>query len=238
MHARLDSLDHFNLLGVERDASPEETKARYVALARKWHADAYAGLDLGSYRDMLDSIFKRIAEAHSVLSNPESRAEYITYLDRQRAGLSTDVESILRGESKVDEGIAELSRKRWANAEAAFDEAIALNPDDPLTWTHRAWARYRKDGGSASAAQRARSELERAFKTQENLPEAYRYLGTIAFEHDQLDDAVRWLERCLRWATKDVDATRLIRLARSRKEKRSAASAGMSGLWSRLFGKK
>lgn len=236
MLARLDSQDHFALLGVDRDATAEQVKARYVALAKRWHADVYAGIDLGDSQRDLEAIFKRIAEAHATLVDPQSRAEYITLIDRRRAGLTTDVDAVLRAEGRVDEGLVELARGRWSAAKEAFEDAVQLNPDDPLIRSHLAWARYRAAEGTSEAARKAQADLEKAFKTQANLPDAYRYLGTIAFEHEQLGRAIKWLEKCLEWAPKDVDAARLIRLARSRQSRQQ--SNGLGALFNKWFGKR
>ncbi|MBX2810188.1 MAG: tetratricopeptide repeat protein [Myxococcales bacterium] len=222
-HARIQSMDHFEVLGVNRDASASEIRQQYVALARKWHTDVFAGLDLGSAATQLSEIFLRISEAHQTLSDPVTRLEYITLLDRQQAGLATDIHAILRGETMVDEGLAEMKRRQWKSAEAAFREAINLNPDDPLIWAHYAWTQYRAQGGNASAATSARKQLEKAYKQQEKLPEAYFYLGSIAFEHNDLDRAIAWLRRCLAHAPNNVEAARILRLARSRKEKSQLA---------------
>ena len=230
MYRRIGDDDHFSFLGVDREASDEEIKARYIALAKKWHRDAYADLELGPETALIDAIFKRISDAFQTLSHPDARAEHVIYLERRRAGLSTNVEDVLRSETRVDEGLAELGRKRYRQALACFEEALKLNPNDPLIRTYRAWARYRANHSSAEAAQAAKKELRGALSAQENLPEAYRYMGQVALEHGDLDKALRWLNTCLEWSSNDVEATRLLRLARSRKGKQRPA-----GLMARLM---
>ena len=58
--------DYYKILGISRDASPEEIRKAYHKLAHKYHPDK--GGD--------EKKFKEIAEAYQVLSNKEKRAQY------------------------------------------------------------------------------------------------------------------------------------------------------------------
>ena len=58
--------DYYQILGVSRDASPDEIKRAYRKLAHKYHPDK--GGD--------EKKFKEINEAYQVLSNKEKRAQY------------------------------------------------------------------------------------------------------------------------------------------------------------------
>ncbi len=62
--------DYYRILGVEKDASPEEIKRAYRRLARKHHPDVNPNDPDAERR------FKEINEAHEVLRDPEKRSKY------------------------------------------------------------------------------------------------------------------------------------------------------------------
>ncbi|WP_456432867.1 DnaJ C-terminal domain-containing protein [Thermosulfuriphilus sp.] len=62
--------DYYQILGVSRDASPEEIKKAYRRLALKYHPDRNRGNKEAEER------FKEINEAYAVLSDPEKRRQY------------------------------------------------------------------------------------------------------------------------------------------------------------------
>ncbi len=64
--------DYYAILGVPRDASPEEIKRAYKKLARKYHPDV-------SKEPNAEEKFKEINEAYAVLSDPEKRKIYDQY---------------------------------------------------------------------------------------------------------------------------------------------------------------
>ena len=62
----------YEILGVKKDASPEEIKKAYRKLALKYHPDKNKG------SKETEEKFKEIAKAHEVLSDPERRKNYDT----------------------------------------------------------------------------------------------------------------------------------------------------------------
>jgi len=65
--------DYYEVLGVGRQASPEEMKRAYRALAMRYHPDRNPGDEGAEVR------FKEIGEAYAVLSDSERRHRYDTY---------------------------------------------------------------------------------------------------------------------------------------------------------------
>jgi len=65
--------DYYDILGVPRTASEKEIKKAFRALARQIHPD------VNKNDPEAEAKFKEAAEAHEVLSNPETRATYDRY---------------------------------------------------------------------------------------------------------------------------------------------------------------
>ena len=61
--------DFYKVLGVDRDASPDQIKKAYRKLAKKFHPDT-------SDEENAEERFKQIAEAYSVLSDPQKKTAY------------------------------------------------------------------------------------------------------------------------------------------------------------------
>src|SRR5919206_4067595 len=62
--------DYYKILGVKRDAKPDEIKKAYRRLARKYHPDVNPGDKAAEDR------FKQMSEAFDVLSDPKKRKVY------------------------------------------------------------------------------------------------------------------------------------------------------------------
>lgn len=62
--------DYYQILGVERDATPDEIKKAFRKLARETHPDANPGNTEAEER------FRQIAEAYEVLSDPQKKARF------------------------------------------------------------------------------------------------------------------------------------------------------------------
>ena len=63
--------DYYEVLGVKKEATPEEIRKAYKKLAIKWHPDKNP-----DNKEEAENRFKEISEAYSVLSDPEKKNEY------------------------------------------------------------------------------------------------------------------------------------------------------------------
>lgn len=69
----------YEILGLPRNASPEEVKRRYYRLAKQYHPDThYSTLDRGAEQERLDR-FRQIVQANELLSAARKRRLYDSY---------------------------------------------------------------------------------------------------------------------------------------------------------------
>jgi molecular chaperone DnaJ len=71
--------DYYEVLGVTRDASPEDIKKAYRKLARTYHPDVNAGHDA-------EEKFKAVGQAYEVLSNADKRRAFDSGADPNAGG--------------------------------------------------------------------------------------------------------------------------------------------------------
>jgi DnaJ like chaperone protein len=64
---KVDAKDPYTVLGLERNASPEEIKSAYRRLANKYHPDRVTHLG-EEFRELAEKRFKDIQEAYQALS--------------------------------------------------------------------------------------------------------------------------------------------------------------------------
>lgn len=70
-----DNINYYELLGIKKDATPEEIKKAYRIQAKKWHPDL-------NKDKKASEISKKLNEAKETLLNEEKRKDYDSYLEK------------------------------------------------------------------------------------------------------------------------------------------------------------
>ncbi len=153
-------MNPFNVLEIPPDASPEDIKAAYHRLAKRWHPDRYTGAE----KDEAESKFRELAEAFSILKDPAKRLT----LQQQMPKVSSP-----SSPGREPESALERTPEDWASmAKAAFEEGnidqaralihYAIRLDDEKATYHALLASIlEKEGGDLRAVVKA---LETAVK--------------------------------------------------------------------------
>jgi curved DNA-binding protein CbpA len=76
----LEGRNHYEALGVPRDADKAAIRASYFEMSKLFHPDSQFGKDLGPFRTRMESVFKRLTEAYEVLGKKKKREDYDEYL--------------------------------------------------------------------------------------------------------------------------------------------------------------
>lgn len=128
LYFALDLLDHYRVLGVERDADRKEIRHAYFTLSKVFHPDTMFRKRLGSYKAKMESIFQRLTEAYEVLGKKRPRADYDRYL-----GLQDQTRAVERATGEIDAQGEEAFRaaEEAARQEADIAAGRSVPPDEP-----------------------------------------------------------------------------------------------------------
>lgn len=81
--------DYYEVLGVKREAGADEIKSAFRTLAKKWHPDRNP-----DNKHEAEEKFKEIAEAYSVLSDDQKRAQYDQFGHAAMGGGGSDFHGV------------------------------------------------------------------------------------------------------------------------------------------------
>lgn len=229
----LDGQDFYALLGVKADVTPADAKKAYLGLARDFHTDAFAGLNLGSAQAMLDHVFQVIQLAHSTIADERKRAEYDAKRSFEAAGASTDVAAILQAEAELHKAQLLVERGELQNAAKLLQNVVAIMPSNDeavgLSKYCNWWI-----SKSATAAPDVARQLEEHFKKQPGALILKELQGRIWLEVGEVNKASASFKKVLEVDPNHQGATRAMRaLQRKKEEAEKKSSSGFGKLFKR-----
>lgn len=149
---QIDSVNYYELLGLDRDAKRRQLRRAYFPLSKRYHPDRFYRKILGDYEPMLKKLFQRITTAYQTLSDRNKRKEYDATLHRGRASHATPVrgstpasrrsepQSVIQGDHKrkmaykvlVQRADKAMKANRVAAALKEYRKALTLQRDAEL----------------------------------------------------------------------------------------------------------
>ena len=216
--------DHYSLLGVKSDASPEEIRTAYFALARKLHPDRLAAIGLVDDSGDAHRVMSHVNTAFGVLSDPARRAEYTDILRRGgEAAIKAEqdraeqlVQRALEAEDAFRRGEMLLRRDQLVAAANEFARAVQLDPDAADYQALHAWARFLASEDRVAVANTTRRDLELAISKSPRAVAPRFYLGRVARMLGRDNDALKLFQEVLQLVPHHSEAASEIRVIEQR----------------------
>jgi len=191
LHERLDEIDLYEVLGLERGAGNAAIKKAYFAAAKRFHPDAVGRLGLVSLRREANELFARIAQAYQTLSNPDRRHAY----DQRAEGGSSPANHssrVAQAETLFRKGEVLVKVGNFGGALDFLRPCVELWPDEPDYQSLLGWALYK---AKPSKPEAARKHLEKADALRADDPLTLFRLGTVLRRLGEAEAGQLYLDR-------------------------------------------
>ena len=173
LHAGLRERDHYEMLGVARDASLADIKRAYFAAAKRFHPDALGALGLADVRGQAQEVFARIVQAYETLSDPARRRDYDLGLSGEDAG---EAARLVQAEALFRKAEILLRAGNFNGAYEFLRPAVQLYPEEAAYQSALGWALYKMRPSDPKAA---RTHLEKAIALESQDAVAHFRLGLV-----------------------------------------------------------
>ncbi|MFO0584828.1 MAG: DnaJ domain-containing protein [Anaeromyxobacter sp.] len=171
--------DHFEVLGVKRDAPAAAVKAAYFSLAKAYHPDAVPAGAPEEVRKLAAGVFARIGEAWGVLSDEARRKAYLEEL-ASGGPADVDVAAIFGAENAFQLGTLLVKARKYDEAIQKFDEAIGLNANEPEFGMWKAWCEFLLLEDRRKAYPPKSAAIEALLKQNPRCAQGYLFLGQMS----------------------------------------------------------
>jgi len=231
--AELAGKDHWEILGVARDADANALKKAYFALSRDFHPDSFAGLQLGSTQRQLEDVFSVIQEAYAVLTDPAKRGEYDAKMNLEKGGGSSDIGAIFAAESDFNRVKNLVERGELVAAAKLMPKIVQILASSEEARGYKLFLEWWSVKNTATAAEVIR-ELQNLHKLAPAAHALAEFQGWIHLETGNLKNAKGCFKRVLDAEPRSAGADRGMRaVVRKQEETDKAASSGLGRLFKR-----
>lgn len=208
---RVRDADHFQVLGITREADGSRIKTAYFQLARTFHPDAARDGEDQEARTLRATIFARVAAAWAALENDAARAAYTEEL-RTGGGAQVDIGRIYQAEQAFEKVVGLAAGRAYAEALQKVNEAISLYDEEPEYHVWKAWLEFLLAPEAKRRTQRSASEkvIEAALEKSPKCAAGWLFLGRMAKITTDIPAAERFWKRGLE-KVKDPEVERELR---------------------------
>ncbi|MFP8878520.1 MAG: response regulator [Myxococcota bacterium] len=226
---RIRSQSHFEILGIDVDATADEIRSSYERLAAKVHPDQY-NQSSRAVQQMAERVFEHIAQVFQTLSDPRRRSEYVLNVrrDERNAEIQLESQRALEAEKQFQRGEALLTERAYEKALASFGKALELYPGEGDYHAHYGWTLHLCHPGDPAMVQEAMEHVLRGIKLAGHREKSYLFMGRLYKAIGRPGTAEKMFARAVQIQPQSVEALRELRLINMRRGKNK-------GLIGRLF---
>ena len=212
---QITSQDYFQMLGLERDATPEQVQKAFFGLAKVWHPDRLPPA-LADVKEACSKVFTHLTEAHATLMDPGKRQDYMTLL--KEGGATPEDQAKIQGilEAATEFQKAEFLLKRNLNDPQAYEivkRCVALDPEQADYLATLAWLDAQKpEWLSREKTLEKVILLDRCIQKNANCERAYFYRGMLYKRADEPNKALKDFKKAAELNPRNLDAMREVRL--------------------------
>jgi tetratricopeptide (TPR) repeat protein len=227
----ISSQDYFQMLGLARDATPEQVQKAFFGLAKVWHPDRLPPA-LIDVKDACSKVFTHLTEAQATLCDAERRAEYMTLL--KDGGATPDdqakIHAILEAATEFQKAEILLKRNDTAQAHELARKAYALDPEQADYLAMVTWLDSQKPEwiGREKTLEKI-SILDKCIKMNANSERAYFWRGMLFKRIDETSKAMKDFKKAAELNPRNLDALREVRLHNIRGGQSKPPPGGGSG---------
>ena len=124
--------NHYEMLGVDKNASVQEIRRAYFRCAKLYHPDRHFDPEMNDVKEKLETLFSRIHDAYETLSSESERDNYnLSLAEKKKPGTHSGQGKRSNPEAAADqfsEGLKQFQALNYWGAEESFQWAMRLEP--------------------------------------------------------------------------------------------------------------
>jgi hypothetical protein len=228
----ITSQDYFQMLGIPRDAPPDQVQKAFIGLAKVWHPDRLPPA-LADVKDACSKVFSFLTEANATLSDPTKRQDYQKLLKEGGATPEDQakIQAILEAAQEFQK--AEFLLKRNLADKEAYEmvkRCVALDDLQADYLATLAWLdAQRPEWLSREKTLEKTLILDRCIRMNPNCERAYFYRGLLYKRAEELGKALKDFKRAAELNPRNLDAMREVRLHNMRGGQNKGSSISPPG---------
>jgi tetratricopeptide (TPR) repeat protein len=210
----VDKQNYFEMLGITTEATLEDVKNAYIALAKTWHPDRLPPA-LVDVKDACARVFARMSEAHQTLTDEDKRKRYLRLMKEggETPEQQQEIANVLGATVEYQKAEICLRKNDLAQAEVLARHALELDPNQADYVALVAWLEALKPSAQTpEGTQAGIDDLDRALKMNERCERAYFYRAMLYKRQHRNGLAFKDFQKVAELNPKNIDAQRELRL--------------------------